>query len=168
MKSSKMQGIMGSYGIATMFHPPFSNTIYKNYQMIVNGLSEIRKEYASYYSIGSGISYNSLYELIRMIDDCLITYKGALDDLEENMKSEIKNPAIWFREGIRSIIMLPISFIYWSGIINYRIYSKISNNLLIKIITLIVGIIGFISSVVTLVSGYDSLINIFDNIKGLF
>lgn len=168
MKSSKMQLMMGFYGIASVFQPPYSNVVYKNYQIILNGLSEIRKEYTSCRSMGFGISYDNLHELIRMIDDCLISYMGALNDLEENMKSEIKNPTIWFREGIRFVVVLPISFIYWSGLINYRVYSKISNNLLIKIVTLMVGIIGFISSVVTLVSGYDSLINIYDNLKGLF
>lgn len=167
LRSSKMQNMMGSYGIANSYQPPLSDLIYRNHQIIVNGLSEIRRSYSLVQNTGSSLAYGSLNEIVRMIDDCILLYVGHLNDLEEEIVSDIKNPFRWFREGIRFIVLLPISFLHWSGMINYNTYNKITNNLIVKIFTTIITLIGFISSIIGIVQGYDYLVIIFNNIKEL-
>lgn len=170
LKSSKMQNLMGSYGIASMFQPPFSNIMYRNYHIVYNGLTEIRKEFSVVQpkvSFGGGLSYQNLHELVRMIDDCLISYVGALEDKEQDIISQLKNPTIWFREGIRFFIVLPLSIIRWSGLIKYHTYNRLSDNFLVKIITMLVALIGLVSSIITIISGYDTLMGIYDEIKNM-
>jgi len=168
IKSSKMQGMMGSYGVVDMFQRPFSGVAYTNYHIIYSGLSEIRREFFMANSMPLSLSFENLHELIRMADDCLLSYMGALEDLDEKIKTYIRNPTIWFREGIRLIVILPISFIYWSGIIKYHTYSRLSNNFLIRIITLVVGIIGFVSSVITIILEYESSNEIYNKFREIF
>ena len=167
LKCSRMQTIMGSYGIASIYQPPFSNIIYRNHQIIVNGLSEIRKEYSMLDDLGSSLTYRNLEEMARMIDDCIILYIGSLEDVEKDLISEMKNPLIWFREGIRFIVLIPISFLHWSGLINYNTYNKLTNNLLVKTITMLITLIGLISSIIGIIQGYDYLVIIFNKIKEL-
>jgi hypothetical protein len=65
LKSSKMQNIMGSYGIASLFQPPFSKIAYKNYHIVYNGLSEIRKQFSlsqPMVGFGGSLTYQNLYD----------------------------------------------------------------------------------------------------------
>lgn len=144
--------------------------MYKNYHMVYNGLSEVMKQYSLSRDLFSrSLSYNdNLGQLIRMIDDCLISHIGALENSEESINSKIKNPTIWFREGIRFLVLLPISLIYWSALIKYRTYNRLAENFFIKIVTMLVGLIGLVSSVITIVSGHESLIEIYTKIINVF
>lgn len=168
LRCSKMQIMMGSYGIAKAYQPQFSNVIHRNHQIIINGLSEIRTRYSIAQTTSSNLAYGGLNDIVRMIDDCIILYIGALEDLEQDKISEMRNPFIWFREGIRFVVLLPISFFHWSGLINYNTYSKISDNFFVKMFTMLVTLIGLISSIIGIIQGYDYLIEIFNKIKHLF
>lgn len=44
MNSSKMQTMMRSYGVAS-YKPPFANYMYKNYQLVINGIREIKDNF---------------------------------------------------------------------------------------------------------------------------
>ncbi|MGF7058629.1 hypothetical protein [Brassicibacter mesophilus] len=168
LKSSKMQSFMGSFGIASAYKPPFSNLLYKNYQILVNGLSEIRREYTMAQSMLSfDLAYSNLYEQVRLIDDCIISYLGALEDAEQDKIANLKNPTIWLREGIRFIVVFPLSFSYWSGLIKYHTYNRLSNNFFVKIVTTLVAFIGFIGSIVTIILGYEPLVEAFNKITGM-
>ncbi|MCT4594205.1 MAG: hypothetical protein N4A57_08060 [Anaeromicrobium sp.] len=170
MKSAKMQNMMGRYGVTSMFQPPFSTIMYQNYPIIYNGLSEIMKEYSLSRNLFSrSFSFDdNLGQLIRMIDDSLVTYIGVLENSEENMNSKIKNPIVWLREGIRFLVVLPISFVYWSGLIKYHTYNRLSDNFFVKIIAMFITLIGLISSVITIILGYEPLIDIYIKIKDIF
>jgi len=98
-----------------------------------------------------------------MIDDILLTYIGYLEKNSEELTKELKNPFVWFREGVRFIVTFPIYLMHWSGLIRYNTYSSISNNIFVKFISFIVGIIAFISSIVTIVTGYTAFTEIIHN-----
>jgi hypothetical protein len=164
LRSSKMQIMLGNFGIASMYKPPFSNIAYNDYQIVVNGLSEIRKEYVM---VNSNLSYQNLNELIRIVDDCLVSFLGFLQDEHQDILTNLKNPIIWLREGIRSIVIFPVAFIYWSGLIKYNTYSRLSNNLVVRILTAIVALIGFISSIITISLGHEVLLQFLKIIKEL-
>lgn len=160
--SYKMQTLAGSFGIAQAYKPAFANYQYTNYQIIVNGISEIR---SSYLRIDRGFGYTNLEvtnlrELIMLQDDVLLTYSGHLENASNNIISELKNPLIWFREGIQFIITLPISIAYWAGIMKYTTYYRLNNNFIIRLISFIVGFIALISSIITIITGYKPFINL--------
>lgn len=154
MNSSKMQSMMGSYGVVS-YKPPFANYMYKNYQLVVNGIREIKGNFQR--AAGSyGLSFEKRWvlESISMVDDALLTYVGAMSNYLDGTKRGLKNPLIWLREGVRFIVTSPISLLYWSGLIKYRTYNIISNNFFVKVLSFVIGIIGFVSSIVTIVTGY--------------
>ncbi len=155
MNSSKIQTLMGSFGIASMYKPPGANYYFSNHQMIINGISSIRESY-SHMDNGFGLNLDRkiLQETIRMIDDMLLTFIGAADNWVNEAQKELKNPLIWLREGVRFVVTSPVSLMYWSGLIRYRTYNTLSNNFLVKLLSFLIGVIGFVSSIVTIVTGY--------------
>ena len=164
LNSSKMQIMMGSYGVAT-YKPPGANFMYNNYQVIVNGITEIKDNYIRMADgFGLNIEKKILRESIGIIDDVLLTYIGALDSNGEHLYKDLKNPFVWFREGVRFIVTFPIYLMHWSGLIRYSTYSSVANNIFVKFISFIVGIITFVSSIVTIVTGYSSFITVLQNL----
>ncbi|MCK1997486.1 hypothetical protein MPH47_09680 [Psychrobacillus psychrodurans] len=156
LNSFKMQSLSGDFGVARTFKPAGANYFFKGYQIIINGVTEVKNIYQRMSSSFGGLSFEwqMLQESIGMIDDALLSYFGFLENKSEQKFKAIKNPLIWFREGIQFIVTLPISLVYWSGIINYGAYSKVYNNIFVKLISLTVGVIAFISSIITIVTGY--------------
>lgn len=162
LNSAKMQEYMGSYGIVHAYRPAYSNLVYNNYAVIINGISHLRDLY--YESSDSFLGGRTLYSQAAAIDDLILTYLGALDCIIDINIKEMKNPLIWLREGFRALVTLPISLIYWSGLMRYSTYNNIANNFFVKLISFAVALVGLISSVVTIVTGYAPFINIIEKI----
>lgn len=164
LNSSRMQLMMGSYGIASTYKPAGANYMLKNYQMIVNGITEIRETYIrADHGFGLSFELRMLRETIGAIDDVLLTYIGSLESADEKKVKELKNPFVWFREGVRFIVTSPIYLMHWSGLMQYSTYYSFSNNFFVKFLTFIIGIIAFISSIVTIVTGYSPFIKIIED-----
>lgn len=170
MNSHKMQSLAGEFGTAQAFKPAGANYFFKNYQIIINGITEVKDIYQRMTGAFGGLSFEwqMLREAIGMIDDVLLSYIGFLENQSENKIKALKNPLNWFREGIQFIVTLPILLVYWSGIINYGKYTKAYNNIIVKLITLIVSIIAFISSIITIVTGYVPFIDYVKDLIEIF
>jgi len=163
LNSVKIQKQVSAYGISCNYKPAGANYMIKRYQIILNGISNMLTEYRQFGGLGLGTSI--LQDEATSIDDTLLTYIGELDSNYEAVFSEMKNPLVWLREGIQAIVVLPISLIYWSGLIQYRTYNILTNNFFIKLIAFVVTVIGLISSVITIVTGYEPFWGIVENIK---
>lgn len=163
LNSVKMQTIIGDY-VEVTYKPPAANFVYKNYQVIVNGITEIKNMYIRMINgFSLSLEKEMLLESIELVDDVLLTYISYLQKQEEELTKELKNPFVWFREGVRFIVTFPIFLVHWSGLIRYNTYSRISNNIIIKVIAFMVGIITLFSSIVTIVTGYIPFINIIND-----
>lgn len=163
LNSSKIQKQVNIYGISCNYKPAGANYMINGYQIILNGISNMLTEYRQFSGLGFGRSM--IQDEATLIDDTLLTYIGELESEYEEVFSEVKNPLIWLREGVRSIVVLPISLMYWSGLIRYRTYSNLTNNFFVKFIAFLVAVIALISSIVTIVTGYDPFWRIIGNIK---
>lgn len=163
MRSPKMQAKVGELGIAKGFIPPFSNIQYNTYQIIVNALPTLRDEardpMRSYNSLQNKIVHN----YFTMIDDVLLRYIGRLENRLEDVRTQLKNPFIWLREGVQFFVQIPILLLYWSGLIKYTTYYRFSNNFIIKFINFLIILIGLVSSIITIVTGYNPFMEIFNN-----
>lgn len=127
LKSSEMQKQINAYGISCNVKPAGANYIIKDYQVILNGISNLVNKYYMFGDLPS-MGRNILRDEANSIDDTILTYLGELDtEYNENL-ADAKNPVIWLREGIRAIVILPISLMFWTGLIHYRTYSNLSNN----------------------------------------
>lgn len=155
LKSAVVQNTIGAFGVGDM-KQPYSNEVIRDYHIIVN---EVNNFYIYYdrgldHQLGDSIMYVKL---------SITKYIGYIDNRMLDLKTELKNPLIWLREGIRAVVLFPIDFLYWTEIIQYSNYTIIKNNIVVKILSVLIGTIGFISAIVTIVTGYQPLIEIIDS-----
>jgi hypothetical protein len=148
---TKIQSNMGQFGIIDLI-PPFQTYHIKNYQLIVNSIPKFRAQNIDKFEINS-------------TDDSLLRYIGNLEEIINQVQKKIKNPIIWFQEGIQSIISLPLHILSWFGIISKQLIYKVKGNIIFKLFTGITGLIAFISGIITIIVGKDEAIEI---LKKLF
>jgi hypothetical protein len=77
----------------------------------------------------------------------------------ESIKKKLKNPIAWFKEGFQEIISLPIYLLNWFGILSDTTVSKVTTNVIFKILAGIAGLVTFISGIVTIIQGKDQTIS---------
>ena len=143
-KSVIIQNLIGCFGIAANYKPPYSSYIIPDYQIIINELSCL-------YNYYSNNMKDLIFDSLMTMDNCILKYIGYVKDLY--------NPFILIREGIRIIVQFPIFFLYWTGIIKYARYTKILDNTLFKIFSVIAGTLGFLGTIITIVTEYENFIN---------
>lgn len=92
-----------------------------------------------------------------MVNNILIIQIGRYEELYESVKADTINPITLLREGVQFFVILPISLLYWTKIIEYSTQNKLSNNIVVKFINFLIIIIGFISAIVTIVLGWEQM-----------
>ena len=90
-----------------------------------------------------------------MLYNNLIMQVGRFKELWEQTRKESFNPVILLREGVQFFVTLPISLLYWTGLMKYSTQYKLSNNFFFKFISGIIVFFGFVSSVFTIVLGWE-------------
>jgi len=154
-RSPKFQGEMGFYGTAASYSPPFSNYTVNNYQIILNMIPEIRKEFDSDSLIGDR---RFLREYAALLNESILRYIGGMSDELEVAQKKVRNPIIWLTEGVSWVLLLPFSILNWIGLMSETIINGIANNPLFKIVAGIVTLLGFLSTVMTIVIGWNSFL----------
>ncbi|QNB09252.1 hypothetical protein G5S34_22520 [Herbaspirillum frisingense] len=150
-RSHKMQRELGLYGIYASYSPPYSGRVYVNYPIILNMLPEMRKAFEDDYLARTQLGY----QYGAAIQETIIRYAGALADQREELDRKIRNPVIWFREGIRILMALPISIIGWLGAMSERTVSSIVGSRGFALVTAFASIIGFLSAVIGIALGWE-------------
>ncbi|WP_241138637.1 hypothetical protein [Bacillus mycoides] len=114
-----------------------------NYQILINTVQTLRNPPAF-----GREEYEMLYNI-------LIMQVSRLNELGEKTKKETFNPIILLREGVQFFVTLPISLLFWTGLIKYSTQYKLSNNFFVKFISFLIIIIGLVSSIFTIVLGWE-------------
>ncbi|HDR7540382.1 hypothetical protein F8514_08930 [Bacillus toyonensis] len=159
--SLKAQRTLGSLGEID-YQPAFSNYIIKNYQLVVNVVSSLR----THNDIDFVLSKPMLAEEFQMVKNQLLRGISNNEELLQQIKKERKNPIMLLREGVQFVVTLPISTLYWTGLIQYTTLSKISNNAIFKFFNSLITFIGLVSSIITVTTGWEpfkKLLNTFFN-----
>lgn len=146
MNVTKIQNAVGNFGVMT-FKPAFANYMINNYQIIVNSLPKFRDGSIDNYEVNS-------------VDDCLLRYIGNLEDYRTDAIKNLKNPIIWFREGFKELISLPLFIFYWFGIFSKRTLRFIMNSFIYKMIVGLFAFVAFVSGLVTIIVGYEQSMEI--------
>jgi hypothetical protein len=150
MNSPRMQVAMGSHGIYAAFRPPFANYQYRDYPIILNLLPELRR------ALADPILSRSLAEQYHSaISEALLRYAGSLEQRTENVHSELRNPVIWLREGVRWIVALPLTMLSWVGLLSPGRARAISYGGVFRVVSAIVTLVGFVSAVMGIVLGWS-------------
>lgn len=153
-KSEEIQKLLGHYGIMATYQASRYDNIYRNYQVIVNELPKIRDNYSNISNMLSPkIILSCIEESINLITDSLLRKSGEMERLNNMYIKELKNPFIWLRSGIQFIITSPIIIVCWSGLIEYQVYVRITNNFFVRFMSFVIVMVELYGTVVTIVTG---------------
>lgn len=157
-RSHKMQTMMGSYGILAQFQLPYKSYIYQNYPVILNVIPMIQQSLSTFGLENMGREYATL------VYEAILRHIGVMEDKKEVLEKDIINPLTIIREGMQSIVKLPLLFLFSFGLLNRRIYDIISASGIFKVVSGIIGFIGFLSAVVGLITGWEPFIKILNTL----
>ncbi|RHW36679.1 hypothetical protein D1B33_09770 [Lysinibacillus yapensis] len=149
-KSGKAQELLGSTGLVD-YRPAFSSYMISNYPLVVNIVQSLRNPVI----ISDELQGVNNFFLIRI---------SNYEETIARIKREMKNPIQLLQEGVQFFVTFPITLLYWSGIIKYGTFMKISENIIIKLINFIIIIVGLISSIITIVAGWDTVKEIYKTV----
>lgn len=152
MNVSQMQEFLGNQGVME-YIAPFQTYKISNYQIVINTIPKFRDGSIEDFDINS-------------VDDCLLRYIGYLEGILNENINNLKNPIIWFREGFREVLSIPIFILYWFGIISSRTVSSIKDSLIFKAIAGLISLITLISSIVTIIVGKDQTLEFIHRLLG--
>ena len=161
LKSNKMQSQLGSAGIMAAYKPPFANFQYTNYPIILNMLPDLRNALSDSYALGRLAD-----QYAATIQEVIIRHIGSIEEIEEFNKKKLKNPVVWFREGVQLLISSPLYAAYWLGVIKEPIIDRLTSNIIFKFISTVVTLVGFIGSIITIVIGWDQFLSMTTNFVG--
>lgn len=152
MNVSKIQNYVGSFGV-TAYKPAFQNYMIKDYPIILNTIPKFREGQVKSLDVGS-------------VDDCLLRYIGYLEDYQKGTQRNLRNPIIWFREGVKEILSMPIFILNWFGIISSRTLNSVKDSLIYKVISGFIALVTLVSGIVTIIVGYDQTLKFINRILG--
>lgn len=159
-KSVKMQNYMGELGVLSVFSPPLRQVSYRNYQIIVNMIPYIKEEYDS--KINQILTtFDTVGQCAGLIQDSLFSYLGTLDEDYDDLQKLIKNPLIWFREGVRTILNYPINILSFFGLVSDLKPIATYSSKIMVILSGIISLIGIISGLITIFNGWEIIFQIF-------
>ena len=144
MNVSKIQGNLGTFGVMD-YIAPFQTYRVSNYQIVINTIPKFRD--------GSVKDFDT-----NSVDDCLLRYIGYLEEYSKDTQKNLRNPIVWFREGFREILSIPIFILNWFGIISNRTVNSIKDSLIYKVISGLIALVTLVSGLVTIVVGYDQTV----------
>ncbi|MEX6700184.1 hypothetical protein ABS315_11245 [Peribacillus frigoritolerans] len=146
-KSRKAQELLGSSGLID-YRPAFANYMVSNYPLVANIVQSLRNPAI-------------LSDELQWVNNFLLIRISKYEETIARIKREMKNPIQLLQEGVQFFVTFPITLLYWSGIIKYGTFMKISDNIIVKFINFIIIIVGLMSSLVTIVAGWDSVKEIY-------
>jgi len=150
-RSSKMQKQMGAYGIYASYRPPYANFQYTKYPIILNMLPELRKTLED-----SVLSRGDLaHQYAVSVQESIIRYAGVMEDRESEFLKGIRNPVIWFREGIRIIVALPLTILEWLGALSEKSASSLISSHAFRLFSAFISIVSFVSAVMGIALGWE-------------
>jgi hypothetical protein len=144
MNVSKMQSELGAFGVMS-YISPYQTYKVSNYQIIINTIPKFRD--------GSITDFDT-----SAIDDCLLRYIGYLDEYSKSAQKNLKNPFIWFREGFKEILSIPITILNWFGIISNQTVISIKDSLIYTAISGIIALVSLVSGLITITVEYEKVL----------
>ncbi|MGJ7912614.1 hypothetical protein [Neobacillus sp. LXY-1] len=140
-EAPKAQRLLLNAGLVD-YQPAFRGYMVKNYPILVNTVQSLRNP-------------SSLTEEFNWVNTILIMQIARYKELHESIKGNVLNPLVLLREGVQFFVTLPISLLYWTGVIQYSTQFKLSNNIVVKFLNFLIISIGFVSAIVTIVLGWE-------------
>ncbi|MBX3165356.1 MAG: hypothetical protein KF900_12850 [Bacteroidetes bacterium] len=152
MNVSKIQSDLGTFGVMD-YIAPFQTYRVSNHPIIINTIPKFRNGSVKHFDTNS-------------VDDCLLRYIGYIEEYSKDTQKNLKNPIVWFREGFREILSIPIFILNWFGIISNRTLNSIKDSFIYKAISGLIALVTLVSGVVTIIVGYDQTLEFVKRLLG--
>ena len=154
-RSPKVQSTLGHYGIAHSFSPAYSNQLYSNYPLILNGIPAIRRE-----AVGRRITRRAemIGEYVALIHEAIFRFIGSSEDELAKLQAQLKNPIIWLREGMSTILLLPLYVLFWLGITGNSLVNRVSGSAVFKVFAGFITLLGGVSTLMTIIVGWEQFV----------
>lgn len=110
-KGPSLQNQMGYDGLLQSYKPAYKNVMMHKYQIIVSLIPDLHDELHNY----TYADARTIKQLSNMIQESLLRHAGRLEDDLSKIFASLRNPIIWFREGVQLIILIPVTLLYWFG-----------------------------------------------------
>ncbi len=150
--SGRIQREMGTYG--EMAHFSDGRVQVTNYPLLYNAIPTIRDLSAHN---DFGLEFARINWFGERVDEALIRYGGALDEQERDVRALLRNPLVWFREGVRLVLALPFSLLWWLGIFSAASLAALTQGRTFRLSAGLVALIGFIAAIFGIVSGWHDM-----------
>lgn len=157
--STRMQIDSGHYGILTQYRPPFGNLVYRNHQIFLNLIQELR-----HYVRDRDSVVTTAQELYMIIYEALVRYSGYLDEQAEEINNKKNSPLEWLVEGISFLLSIPFALLQWIGILSTSTLETIINSKFLGILSKLTALLGFIAIIVGLVVDWSDFITKVENL----
>lgn len=142
--ANRIQGDLGNLGTMD-YVAPFQIYHIKNYQILINTIPKFRAGKVEDFDINSA-------------DDCLLRYIGILETVLVQLRKKMINPVIWFKEGFQFLISLPLYIFNWFGIVSDATVSKVTANVVFRLLAGVSGLVTFASGIVTIIQGKEQTV----------
>lgn len=150
-KSVAMQNELGTYGLID-YRPPGTSHVMHRYEVITNLLSAIRQRKMQRSLSGLGGTYR---EMVLNYLDTLIRYVGVLDEQIEKRTKDLRNPIVWFREGVQVIMLVPLLVVHWLGLVSTSTIRNLKAAGFFKLTSSIMALVWFLGTITGLFVRWD-------------
>jgi len=159
-RSNKMQREMGDQGIIDQYRPPHEKYMIRNYPIILNMLPDLRR------SLEDDLLARRLApEYLNAIEESIFRYLGSLEDSQQTLRNDLKNPVKWFRRGVGDVVALPLYLAGWLGAFPDKVVGSWTGSPPFSLLSGLLALVGFASGIMTIVLGWEQFI---EAVKGLW
>lgn len=151
----RMQHQLGGFGVVT-FRPPYANYVVNNYEVVTNGLAEIRKALSDGLLARGGLAaqYHAL------IDDALMRHQGIVQERARQNSASLRNPLTWLAVGTQALLAAPLWLLASLGVLPTRLVSRVRASSIFRVVSGTIAAVDFVSAVVGLVTGWSQFLEI--------
>ncbi len=159
---NRMQREVGRVGVMALYQPPFASYGFRDYQILLNMLPEYRRA-----ANDAILQRSQAPQFASMIRDVLVRYSGSLQEHEEEVRADSRNPLVWFREGVRAVLSVPLLTLRELGVLSPSRSASLLTSGVLKVGTGILALVTLIASLVQIVTGWDAVISVLNKWRGL-
>ncbi len=155
--SHQFQLEMGFYGVIPNFYHQPSRTSIKDYQIIINGIPELRRMFDNQDYPNDKVA---LRDFGLVLIESILRHRGYLLSDLTTIEKNLKNPIVWLTQGISWVLLLIPSFFKQIGLISKAKFSSFEERPLLKLISGVVSLIELTGTVMTIIMGWDAFTEI--------
>jgi hypothetical protein len=149
----RLQREAGSAAVVSRYRPAYRDEVYHNFEILINILPSLHREVSAG---GLRIDERLIREYVTILDSTLNRYAGRLREWAEQLDRDALNPLVWFREGIRALLLLPTFLLRSLGLWPRGWSPSVGSSGLFQVISAIVSFVFLVAALVQIVTGWDA------------